>query len=107
MPTEIDFTGKEIDQLYNLSIECRNNSLTKEQLLNKIDNLRDSFLIDIVTALGIIGAIIILSTNDWNLALQSNPHVIVPPHLQWLIEIRSLKIILGIARRLDRGASQL
>ena len=26
MPAEIDFTEKEIDQLYNLSIECRNNS---------------------------------------------------------------------------------
>lgn len=29
MPAEIDFTEKEIDQLYNLSIECRNNSLSK------------------------------------------------------------------------------
>ena len=40
MPAEIDFTEKEIDQLYNLSIECRNNSLSKEQLITKISNLR-------------------------------------------------------------------
>ena len=84
MPAEIDFTEKKIDQLYNLSIECRNNSLSKEQLITKISNLRGGSFIDIVAALGIIGAIIILSTNDWGLVFQPNPHVIVPPHLQWL-----------------------
>jgi hypothetical protein len=84
MPAEIDFTEKEIDQLYNLSIECRNNSLSKEELITKISNLRGGSFIDIVAALGIIGAIIILSTNDWGLAFQPNPRVIVPPHLQWL-----------------------
>ena len=84
MPAEIDFTEKEIDQLYNLSIECRNNSLSKEQLITKIINLRGGSVIDIVAALGIIGAIIILLINDWGLAFQPNPHVIVPPHLQWL-----------------------
>ena len=83
MPGEIDFTEKEIDQLYNLSIECRNNSLSKEQLITKISNLRGGSFIDIVAALGIIGAIIILSTNDWGLAFQPNPNGIVPPHLQW------------------------
>ena len=82
MPAEIDFTEKEIDQLYNLSIECRNNSLNQEELITKISNLRGG--IDIVASLGIIGAIIILSTNDWGLAFQPNPHVIIPPHLQWL-----------------------
>lgn len=84
MPAEIDFAEKEIDQLYNLSIECRNNSLSKEQLITKISNLRGDFFIDIVPALGIIGAIIILSTNDRGLAFQPNPHVIVPLHLQCL-----------------------
>lgn len=64
MPAEIDFTEKEIDQLYNLSIEYRNNSLSKEQLITKISNLRGGSFIDIVSALGIIGAIVILSTND-------------------------------------------
>jgi hypothetical protein len=72
--------------LYNLSIECRNNSLSKEQLITKINNLRGGSFIDIVAALGIIGAIIILSINDWGLAFQPNPHAIVPPHLQWLYE---------------------
>ena len=46
--------------------------------------MRGGSFIDIVAALGIIGAIIILSTNDWGLAFQPNPHVIVPPHFQWL-----------------------
>jgi hypothetical protein len=84
MPAEIDFTEKEIDQLYNLSIECRNNSLSKEQLITKIKNLRGGSFIDIVAALGIIGAIIILSINDWGLAFQPNPNASIPPHLQWL-----------------------
>ena len=64
MSAEIDFTEKEIDQLYKLSIECRNNSLSQEELITKISNLRGGSFIDIVAALGIIGAIIILSTND-------------------------------------------
>lgn len=33
MPAEIDFTEREIDQLYNLGIEWRNNSLSQEELL--------------------------------------------------------------------------
>ena len=40
MPAEIDLTEREIDQLYNLSIECRNNSLSQEELINKISKLR-------------------------------------------------------------------
>ena len=84
MPAEIDFTEKEIDQLYNLSIESRNNSLSKEQLITKISNLRGGSFIDIVGALGIIGAIIILLTNDWGSALQPNPNLIIPHHLQGL-----------------------
>ena len=77
----IEFTKKEIDQLYNLLIECRNNSLSKEELLTKISNLRGGSFIDIVAAFGIIDAIRILSTNDWGLAFQPNLDVIVPPHL--------------------------
>jgi len=46
--------------------------------------LRGGSFIDIVAALGVIGAIIILSTNDWGLAFQPNPNAIIPPHLQWL-----------------------
>ena len=30
MPAEVDFTESEIDQLYNLSIKCRNNFLSQE-----------------------------------------------------------------------------
>lgn len=52
---------KEIDQLYNLLIGCRNNSLSKEQLITKISNLKGVSFID---ALKIMGAIIILLTND-------------------------------------------
>lgn len=33
MPAEMNFTEKEINQLYNLSIECRNNSLSQEELV--------------------------------------------------------------------------
>ena len=82
MPAEIDFTEREIDQLYNLSIECRNNSLSKKELITKISNLRGG--IDIAAALGIIGVIIILLTNDSSLAFQPNPNAMIPPHLQWL-----------------------
>ena len=84
MPAEIDFTEREIDQLYHLGIEWRNNSLSQEELITKISNLRGGSFIDVVAALGLIGAMIILSTNDWGLAFQPNPNGIIPPHLQWL-----------------------
>jgi hypothetical protein len=84
MPAEMDFTEREIDQLYNLLIECINNSLSQEELITKISNLRGGSFIDIFTALGLIGAIIILSINGWGLAFQPNPNMIIPPHLQWL-----------------------
>jgi hypothetical protein len=84
MPAEIDFTEREIYQLYNLGIEWRNNSLSQEELITKISNLRGGSFIDVVAALGIIGAMIILLTNNWGLAFQPNPNAIIPPHLQWL-----------------------
>ena len=50
MPAEIDFTEREIDQLYNLGIEWRNNSLSQEELITKISNLRGGSFIDVVSA---------------------------------------------------------
>ena len=70
MPAEIDFTEREIDQLYNLGIEWRNNSLSQEELITKISNLRGGYHTNVSTALGIIGATIILLTNNWGLAFQ-------------------------------------
>ncbi len=84
MPAEIDFTEREIDQLYNLATEWRNNSLSQKELITKISNLRGGSFLDVVVALGLIGAMIILLTNDWGLAFQPNPNRIIPPHLQWL-----------------------
>jgi hypothetical protein len=78
MPTEMDFTESEINQLYNLSIECRNNSLSYKELITKISNL--SFIY-IVAALGLISAMIILLINDLSLAFQPNPNAIITSHL--------------------------
>ena len=81
MPAEMGFTESEMDQLYHLSIELKNNSINQEQLIGKISNLRGGNFIDIVAALGLIGAIIILSTNAWT---NPNANKVAPPHLQWL-----------------------
>lgn len=54
MPAEIDFTESEINQLYKLVIEWRNNSLSQEELITKISNLRGGSFIDVVAALRII-----------------------------------------------------
>jgi hypothetical protein len=56
MPAEIVFTKTEMDQLYYLSVKCRNNSISQEELITKISNLRGGNFIDIVAALGLIGA---------------------------------------------------
>ena len=39
MPVEIDFTEREIDQLYNLRIEWRNNSLSQKKLILIINKI--------------------------------------------------------------------
>lgn len=81
VPGEIDFTKKEIDQLYNLSIEysCRN--LNQKQLISEITQLRDDAFIDKLKALAIIGTIIILSQNEWIAAFQINPNTMLPLHM--------------------------
>jgi len=84
MPAKIVFTKTEMDQLYHLSVECRDNSISQEELITKRSNLRGGNFLDIVAALGLIGAMIILLTNDWSLAFQPNPNAIIPRHLQWL-----------------------
>jgi hypothetical protein len=84
MPAEIVFSKAEIDEFYNLAVECKNNSLSQEELIKKITNLRGGNFIDIVAALGLIGGIIILLINDWSLAFQLKPNAIIPQHLQWL-----------------------
>lgn len=85
MPAEIDFTKREIDQLYNLSIECINNSLSQEELITKISHMRGGSFINIVAAFKLISAIVILLTNG-GLSFQPNPNPIIPSHLQWLYE---------------------
>ena len=43
--------------------------------------MRGGSVVDVVAALGLIGAMII---NDWSLVFQPNPNAIIPPHLPWL-----------------------
>lgn len=82
MPAEIDFTQYEMNELYHFSIECKNNSLSQEELITKITNLKGGSFVDVAAGLAIIAAIITL-VNNAN-GFQPNSHVSVPPHLQWL-----------------------
>ena len=82
MPAEIDFTQEEMNELYHLSVECKNNSLSREELITKITNLKGGSFVDVAVGLAIMAAIIILTNNASG--FQPNPHVNVPPHLQWL-----------------------
>ena len=82
MPAEIYFTESEIDELYHLSVECNTNFLSQQQLITKISNLRGGNFVDVAAGLAIIAAIIILANNANG--FQPNPHMNVPPHLQWL-----------------------
>lgn len=84
IPAEIYFTEQEIDQLYHLSVECRNNSLSQEELITKISNLKGGAFVDVVAAVGVMGAIIIILINNGSFGFQPNPNSIVPPHLEWL-----------------------
>lgn len=84
MLAKIVFTKAEMDELYQLSIGCKNNSLSQEELMTKISNLRGGAFVDGVAALAIMGVIMIILTNHYSLGFQPNPYAIVPPHLQWL-----------------------
>lgn len=84
MPYEMDFTETELHQLYKLGVELNNNCLSKEELIAKINNLRAGSFVDVIGALGLIGVMIIVLTNEWGLAFQPDPNAMIPPHLQWL-----------------------
>ena len=82
MPAEIDFTQEKMSELYHLSVECKNNSLSQDELIAKVRNLRGDYFVDKTTGLAIIATIIILANNANG--FQSNPHVNILSHLQWL-----------------------
>ena len=82
MPAKIVFNKTEMDQLYDLSIKCRDNSISQDELITTLTNLRGGSLVDVTVGLAIIAAIIILANNANG--FQPNPHVIASPHLQWL-----------------------
>jgi len=48
------FTESEIEELYNLSVECKNNFLSQDESITKINNLKSNDSIDIVAAPGVI-----------------------------------------------------
>ena len=66
-------------------MNLRNNSLSQEELIAQINNLKGGSFIDIIAALGLIGVIITLLMNG-SLVFQPNPNMNIPPHLQWLYE---------------------
>ena len=85
MPAEFDFTKREMYQLYDLSIECKNNFISEEELITKISNLRGGDLKDATAALVIIGVIILMDYNARTaVGFQPNPVAVIPRHLYWL-----------------------
>jgi len=61
---EADFIEREMDQLYKFSIKYRNNSLSQEEFITQISNLRGRSMSHIIAALGIISARIMLTINQ-------------------------------------------
>ena len=80
-PEKIVFTEKQIDQLYDLAVKYRNNSMNREELITE---LRGGSIEDWVAAFGVIIAIITLINNVDAFQVPPNPEAIVPPHLPWL-----------------------
>lgn len=82
-PEKIVFTEKQMDQLYDLAVKYRNNSIGREEV---IFELRGGGIQELVAAFGIIIALIIVINNIDASAFQVHPapREIVPPHHQWL-----------------------
>ena len=68
--------------------------------------MRGSFFIDIIRALELIGAILVLLINDSGLALQPNPNAIIPPDLQWLYGNQQPGNYFEYSRRLNHEVPQ-
>ena len=82
MPAEIDSSKSKIDELYHMSVERNTNFISQQQLITKISNLRGGNFVDVALGLAIVAAIILLASKSNG--FQPNPHMHVPPHLQWL-----------------------
>lgn len=80
--SEIVFTKTEMDQLYDLSVKYKNNTISQEELLTEISNLRGGGGIEIATLLVIVATITLLIESSSG--FQPNPNANIPPHLQWL-----------------------
>ena len=77
MSLELDFTKRKIDQLYDLKIEWKNQSLTQDELITKLRNLRGSLFVEIVSVITFFTCILILASNAFIL----NPNALIPIHL--------------------------
>lgn len=77
-PQSINFTEDEIRQLIDFSIQYQNKSLSREELKNKIKDLRGGSLREWLEAAAIISLVIILSKNS---ALGFSHST--PPHMEW------------------------
>ena len=87
LPAKNHFTESELNILYRLSCECTNptNSLSREEVINKITNLRGGDSVDVAKGLIIVAAAvagILLAESASGFIL--SPHAFIPPHLQWL-----------------------
>jgi hypothetical protein len=82
MSSEIVFTKTEMDQLYDLSVKYKNNTMSKEKLLTEISNLRGGSGVEIAAFLVIVATITLLIESSSG--FQPNPNANIPPHLQWI-----------------------
>ena len=77
----IVWNEKQMDQLYEIAMRCKNNSITtQEQLINE---LRGGGLPEAAALIGIIGAVVLTLYLSEGFQVPRNPSI-VPPHLEWL-----------------------
>ena len=101
MPNRINFTTMEMEKLYDLSIQCKDNSINREELITTIKTLRSGEFVDVVVALSIIASIIIIISTSANGFTPINP-----PHLQWLYGDNSKRNDFGLGKN-QQGPSSV
>ena len=81
----IVLTEKQMDQLYDIAMRCKSNSITSQNQL--INELRGGGLLEphllTATLIGIIGAVVLTLYLSEGFQVPPNPNI-VPPHLEWL-----------------------
>lgn len=83
LPFAIDFNQVELEQLYQISVEYRNNSIDRDMVIVKISDLRGGGFIEVMAGLIVIGSMILVAGGILAEGFVPNPNVLSTSWTSW------------------------